>query len=75
MVASTSSHVLNNFEKLGNGMVGPAFNALTMISAFSSPFFEKNSVILFLRIGVLRKSGKLARFTIIFPAKFGSDTL
>ena len=56
-------------------MVGPALSALIMISAFSSSFFEKNSVILFLRIGVLRKSGKLARFTMIFPAKLGSDTL
>ena len=27
------------------------------------------------RIGVLRKSGKLARFTMIFPAKLGSDIL
>jgi len=26
-----------------------------------------------LRMGVLRKSGKLARFIIIFPAKFSSD--
>ena len=56
-------------------MVGPALSAFTIISAFYSSLMKKNSVILFLRIGVLRKSGKLARFTIIFPAKLGSDTL
>ena len=30
--------------------------------------FEKNSIILFFKIGVRRKSGRLAKFTIIFPA-------
>ena len=56
-------------------MVGPASNALLMISLFSESFIEKNSVILFFSIGVLRKSGKLARFTIMFPAKFSSDNI
>ena len=74
-VQRTSSHVLKSFEKFGNGMVGPASNALLIISLFSESFIEKNSVILFFSIGVLRKSGKLARFTIMFPAKFSSDNI
>ena len=72
---STSSQVLNSLEKFGNGTVGPASSALLMISAYSESSIEKNSVILFLSIGVLRKSGRLARFTIIFPAKFSSDNI
>jgi hypothetical protein len=64
------SHVLKSFEKFGNGMVGPASNALLMTSFFSGSDNEKNSIILFLRIGFLRKSGKLAKLIIIFPAKF-----
>jgi hypothetical protein len=67
-VQSTSSHVLNSFEKFGNGIVGPASSALLMISDLSGSDIEKNSIILFLRIGFLRKSGRLARFIIIFPA-------
>jgi hypothetical protein len=39
-----------------------------MISDFSGSDIEKNSVILFFRMGFLRKSGRLARFIIIFPA-------
>jgi hypothetical protein len=49
-------------------MVGPASRALLIISDFSGSDIEKNSVILFFRIGFLRKSGRLARFIIIFPA-------
>ena len=68
IVQSTSSHVLKSFEKFGNGIVGPASSALLTISNLSESGIEKNSVILFLRIGFLRKSGRLARFIIIFPA-------
>ena len=67
-VQSTSSHVLNSFEKFGNGMVGPASSALLTISDLSESGIEKNSVILFLRIGFLRKSGRFARIIIIFLA-------
>jgi peptidoglycan biosynthesis protein MviN/MurJ (putative lipid II flippase) len=74
-VQSISSQVLNSFEKFGNGIVGPASSALLMISVFSESSIEKNSIILFLSIGVLRKLGRLARFTIIFPAKFSSDNI
>jgi len=63
---------LKSFEKFGNGIVGPASSALLIISILSDSFIEKNSVILFLRIGVLRKSGKLARLIMIFPAKLSS---
>ena len=73
IVQSTSSQVLKSFEKFGNGIVGPASKALLIISVFSEVFMEKNSVILFLSIGVRKKLGRLARFTIIFPAKFSSD--
>jgi hypothetical protein len=59
---------LNNLEKFGNGIVGPASSALLIISDLSSSDIEKNSVILFFSMGFLRKSGKLARFIIIFPA-------
>jgi hypothetical protein len=59
---------LNSFEKFGNGIVGPASSALLMISDLSGSDIEKNSVILFFRMGFLRKSGRLARFIIIFPA-------
>jgi hypothetical protein len=59
---------LNSFEKFGKGIVGPASRALLMISDFSGSDIEKNSVILFFRMGFLRKSGRLARFIIIFPA-------
>jgi len=59
---------MKNFEKFGNGIVGPASSALLMISDFSESEIEKNSVILFFRMGFLRKSGRLARFIIIFPA-------
>jgi len=72
-VESTSNHVLKSFAKFGNGMVGPASSALVIISAFSYSSMEKNSSILFLSIGVRRKSGKFARFTMIFPAKLSSD--
>ena len=74
-VESTSNHVLKSFAKFGNGMVGPASSALVIISAFSYSSMEKNSSILFLSIGVLKKSGRLARFTIIFPAKFSSANI
>ena len=72
MVASISSHVLKSFEKFGNGMVGPASSALLIISFFSGSEREKNSIILFFKIGFLRKSGRFAKFTMIFPAKFCS---
>ena len=75
MIQSTSNHVLKSFEKFGNGIVGPASRALLIISIFSESVIEKNSIILFLSIGVLKKSGRLARFTIIFPAKFSSDNI
>ena len=65
---STSSHVLNSFEKFGKGIVGPASSALLMISDLSGSDIEKNSIILFLRMGFLRKSGRFAKITIIFPA-------
>ena len=65
--------VLNNLEKFKNGIVGPASNALLIISFLSNSFFEKNSIILFFKIGVLRKSGRLAKLTMIFPAKLSSD--
>ena len=67
------NHDLNNFEKFRNGIVGPASNALFMISFLSNSSFEKNSTILFFKIGVLRKSGRLAKLTMIFPAKLSSD--
>jgi hypothetical protein len=73
MIQSISNHVLKSLEKFGNGIVGPASKALLIISAFSGSLIEKNSVILFLSIGVRKKLGRLARFTIIFPAKFSSD--
>ena len=65
-----TNHVLKSLEKLGNGIVGPASNALFITSSFSGSDREKNSIILFLSIGFLRKSGRLAKLTIIFPAKF-----
>ena len=50
-VAKILSHVLNNFEKFGNGIVGPASNALLMTSFFSAqirkntlPFFFQNRI-------------------------------
>lgn len=69
-VVKILSHDLNNFEKLGNGIVGPASNALFIISFRSASDNEKNSIILFFKIGFLRKSGRLAKLIMIFPAKF-----
>ena len=67
-----SNHVLNNLEKLGKGMVGPASNALLINCFFSSSSIAKNSIILFFKIGVLRKSGRFAKTTMMLPAKFSS---
>ena len=64
------SHVLKSLEKFGKGMVGPASNALLMTSFLSGSDNEKNSIILFFNIGFLRKSGRLAKLTMMFPAKF-----
>jgi hypothetical protein len=63
---------LKSLEKLGNGIVGPASNALFMTSFFSDSDNEKNSIILFFKIGLLRKSGRLAKLIMILPAKFSS---
>jgi hypothetical protein len=41
-----------------------------MTSFLSGSDNEKNSTILFFNIGFLRKSGRLAKLIIIFPAKF-----
>ncbi len=71
-VVKIFSHDLKSLEKLGNGMVGPASNALFMTSFFSDSDSEKNSTILFFKIGFLRKSGRLAKLIMIFPAKFSS---
>jgi hypothetical protein len=69
-VVKILSHVLNNLPKLENGIVGPASNALFMTSFLSGSDNEKNSTILFFKIGLLRKSGRLAKLTMMFPAKF-----
>ena len=49
-------------------MVGPASSAFDIISILSNSDIEKNSSILFFKIGVRRNSGKLAKITIMFPA-------
>jgi len=59
---------LKSFAKFGKGIVGPASRALLMISFFSTSVIEKNSIILFFKTGILRKSGRFAKITIIFPA-------
>jgi len=47
------NHDLNNFEKFRNGIVGPASNALFIISFLSSSGFEKILSFFFLKLGFL----------------------
>jgi hypothetical protein len=68
LVARISSHVEKSLEKFGNGIVGPASRALLIISSLSGADKVKNSSILFFKIGFLRKSGRLAKLIIMFPA-------
>jgi hypothetical protein len=49
-------------------IIGPASKALLIISPYSLSDIEKNSIILFFRTGIRRKSGRFDNITMIFPA-------
>jgi len=80
ILSSTIKNIINNLNEEGkrkiliiipdNGIVGPASNALFIISFLSDSDIKKNSTILFFKIGFLKKSGRLAKLIMIFPAKF-----
>ena len=68
-VVKILSHDLKSFEKLGNGIVGPASNALFMTSFFQTSDIKKNSIILFFKIGFLRKVWKTGQVNYDISSK------